>query len=170
MKFRVALLAALTMMLGDVAIAQNGPPAATPILSGKYIVRVTHVCQPTIAVTQSQSYQGPPTVTDVTVGLPGNSGDANQNIGTVDFDHASGQATLSAYSIDGSPFVLTMNGGLPLGNLVTDTPPPTPPNPPTVFPFSNTDTLFTITLDSGEVCTITPSMQILAKGRRFLSS
>jgi hypothetical protein len=34
---------------------------------------------------------------------------------------------------------------------VTDTPPPTPPNPPTVFPFSNTDTLFTITLDSGEV-------------------
>jgi hypothetical protein len=110
MKFRIALLAALTMV-GDVAIAQNGPPAATPILSGKYIVRVTHVCQPTIAVTQSQSNQGPPTVTDVTVGPPGFSGDANQNIGTVDFDHASGLATLSAHSIDGSPFVLTMNGG-----------------------------------------------------------
>jgi hypothetical protein len=147
MKFRIALLAGLTM-LGDVAIAQNGPPAATPILSGKYIVRVTHVCQPTIAVTQSPSNQGPPTVTDVTVGLPGNSGDANQNIGTVDFDRASGQATLSAYSIDGSPFLLTMNGGPPLGNLVTDTP---PPNPLRTFPFSNDDTFFTITLDSQQV-------------------
>jgi hypothetical protein len=146
MKFRIALLAALTMV-GDVAIAQNGPPAATPILSGTYIVRVTHVCQPTIAVTQSQG-NGPPTVTDVTVGPPGFSGDANQNIGTVDFDHASGLATLSAHSIDGSPFVLTMNGGLPLGNLVTDTP---PPSPLPTFPFSNTDTLFRITTNSGLV-------------------
>jgi hypothetical protein len=147
-KFRIALLAALTMCLGDVAIAQNGPPAATPILSGKYIVRVTHVCQPTIAVIQSQSNQGPPTVTDVTVGPPGFSGDANQNIGIVDFDHASGQATLSAHSIDGSPFVLTMNGGPPLGNLVTDTP---PPSPLPTFPFSNDGTSFMITTNSGPV-------------------
>jgi hypothetical protein len=68
MKFRIALLAAVTMLFGDVAIAQNGPPAATPILSGTYIVRVTHVCQPTIAVSQNQPSSGPPTVTDVTVG------------------------------------------------------------------------------------------------------
>ena len=59
-------------------------------------------------------------------------------------------ATLSAYSIDGSPFVLTMNGGPPLGNLVTDTP---PPNPLRTFPFSNDDTFFTITLDSQQVVT-----------------
>jgi hypothetical protein len=41
-----------------------------------------------------------------------------------------------------------MNGGLPLGNLVTDTP---PPSPLPTFPFSNTDTLFRITTNSGLV-------------------
>jgi hypothetical protein len=140
MKFRIALLAALTMMLGDAAIAQNGPPTVTPILSGTYIVRVTHVCQATIAVNQDQG-----TVTGVTMG---NSGDSNQNIGTVTFDH--GQATLSAHSIDGSPLLLTMNGGLPLGMGLTDTP---PPNPPPAFHFSNDGTSFTITLESQQMVT-----------------
>jgi hypothetical protein len=77
--FRIILLAATTMLLGDVAMAQPAVTPATstvtPVLSGTYIVRVTHVCQVLIDITQTT----PNPVAGVTVG---NSGDANQNIGT----------------------------------------------------------------------------------------
>ena len=146
MKLRIALLAAMTMLFGGAVMAQlaltAGPKSVTPILSGVYIVRVTHVCQATLAVTQNQ---GPNVVTSVTVA---NSGDANQNIGTVTFDHATGHATLSADSIDGSPLLMTTNDSLPLGTVLADTPPPVPP---TAFPYSNTSTSFTISTNSGDV-------------------
>jgi hypothetical protein len=124
MKFRIVLLAAATMSFGSAAMAQIALTAAkvTPILSGTYIVRVTHVCQVTIAVTQRQSGQGP-TVNNVTVG---NSGDANQNIGTVTFDHTTGKVTMAADSIDGSPVLFSFNGGAALGTKLTDTPAPNP--------------------------------------------
>jgi hypothetical protein len=95
MKFRIVLLAAATISFGPAAVAQIALTAAkvTPILSGTYIVRVTHVCQVTIAVTQGQGNQGGPTVNNVTVD---NSGDANQNIGTVTFDHTTGKVTMAA--------------------------------------------------------------------------
>jgi hypothetical protein len=55
--FRIILLAATTMLLGDVAMAQPAVTPATstvtPVLSGTYIVRVTHVCQVLIDVTQT---------------------------------------------------------------------------------------------------------------------
>jgi hypothetical protein len=82
------------------------------------------------------------------VGAPGYSGDANQNIGTINFNHSTLQATLSAHSIDGSPFLLTLNGGTPLGTVLADTP---PPSPPPAFAYSNTSTTFTIATGSGNV-------------------
>jgi hypothetical protein len=142
------LLAAAASLFGDVALAQTALTAATtttPVLSGTYIVRVTHVCQPTIAVAQDPNTQGGPTVRGVTMGQ---SGDSNQNIGTVNFNHTTGKATLSADSIDGSPILFSYNGGAALGSPLTDTP---PPNPPPTFPYSNTSTSFTIATDSGNV-------------------
>jgi hypothetical protein len=121
--FRIILLAATTMLLGDVAMAQPAVTPATstvtPVLSGTYIVRVTHVCQVLIDVTQTT----PNPVAGVTVG---NSGDANQNIGTIGtitFNHTTGKATMAADSIDGSPVLFSYNGAVPLGNVLTDTPP-----------------------------------------------
>jgi hypothetical protein len=145
MKFRIVLLAAATMSFGPAAMAQTALTAAkvTPILSGTYIVRVTHVCQVTIAVTQSQSNQGGPTVSNVTAG---NSGDANQNIGTVTFDHTTGKVTMAADSIDGSPVLFSFNDGTQLGTPLTDTP---PSNPPPTFNYSNDSTSFTVGLESG---------------------
>lgn len=144
--FRIFALAAVTTLIGDAAMAQTALTAATtatPVLSGTYIVRVTHVCQPTIAVTQDPSTQGGPTVRGVTMAQ---SGDSNQNIGTVTFNHTTGKATLSADSIDGSPILFSYNGGAALGTPLTDTP---PPNPLPTFPYSNTSTSFTIALEGG---------------------
>jgi hypothetical protein len=147
--FRIFALAAMTTLIGDAAMAQPALPAATttviPVLSGTYIVRVTHVCQPTIAVAQDTKTQGGPTVRDVTMAQ---SGDSNQNIGTVTFNQTTGKATLSADSIDGSPILLAHNGGAPMGTPLTDTP---PPNPLPTFPYSNTSTSFTIATGSGNV-------------------
>jgi len=140
MRFRIGLLAAATMSFGPVAIAQT---AVTPNLSGTYIVRVTHLCQVTIAVSSTQGNQGGPTVNDVTAG---NSGDANQNIGTITFNHATGKVAMAADSIDGSPVLFTFNGGSPLGTPLTDTP---PSNPPPTFNYSNDSTSFTVGLESG---------------------
>jgi hypothetical protein len=148
MKWRIALLAAITMLFGGAVMAQLAPAVVpmtvTPILSGVYIVRVTHVCQATIAVTQNMGTNGP-FVPNVTMA---NSGDANQNIGTISFNHGTGQATMSADSIDGSPLLLTLNGGTPLGTVLTDTP---PSSPPPAFAYSNTSTSFTIATNSGSV-------------------
>jgi hypothetical protein len=148
MKLRIVLLAAATMSFGPAAMAQNAK-ADTPILSGTYIVRVTHVCQVTIDVTQSQGTQGGPTVSNVTAG---NSGDANQNIGTVTFDPGTKKVTMAADSIDGSPVLFTFNGDTnhPLGTMLTDTP---PSNPPPTFNYSNDSTSFTVGLESGQSVT-----------------
>jgi hypothetical protein len=141
--FRIILLAATTMLLGDIALAQLAvTPAtstATPVLSGTYIVRVTHVCQVLIDITQTT----PNPVAGVTVD---NSGDANQNIGTITFNHSTGKATMSADSLDGSPVLFSYNGATPLGNVLTDTPPPIPPPS---YAYSNTGTSFTVGLESG---------------------
>ena len=145
MRFRIGLLAAATMSFGPLAIAQT---AVTPILSGTYIVRVTHLCQVTIAVSSTQGNQGGPTVNDVTAG---NSGDANQNIGTITFNHATGKVAMAADSIDGSPILFTFNDGNPLGTPLTDTP---PSNPPPTFSYSNTSTSFTVGLESGGSVTL----------------
>ncbi|HEV7983469.1 MAG TPA: hypothetical protein VGP86_11285 [Xanthobacteraceae bacterium] len=143
MNFRIILLAATTMLLGDIALAQLAvTPAtstATPVLSGTYIVRVTHVCQVLIDITQTT----PNPVAGVTVD---NSGDANQNIGTITFNHSTGKATMSADSLDGSPVLFSYNGATPLGNVLTDTP---PPSPPPSYAYSNTGTSFTVGLESG---------------------
>jgi hypothetical protein len=141
MKLRIVLLAAATMPFGPAAMAQNAK-ADTPILSGTYIVRVTHVCQVTIAVTQSQS--NGPVVNNVTVD---NSGDANQNIGTVTFNPGTGKVTMAADSIDGSPVLFSFNGGPPLGTTLTDT---APSNPPPTFNYLNDSTSFTVGLESGQ--------------------
>jgi hypothetical protein len=93
MKFRIALLAALTMMLGDAAMAQNGKTAVTPVLSGTYILQVIHFCQAAIANTPNGV-------------VPTNSGDSNYNFGTVDFDPTAGQATTSGATIEGSPLIV----------------------------------------------------------------
>lgn len=143
MNFRIILLAATTMLLGDVAMAQPAVTPATstvtPVLSGTYIVRVTHVCQVLIDITQTT----PNPVAGVTVG---NSGDANQNIGTITFNHTTGKATMAADSIDGSPVLFSYNGAVPLGNVLTDTP---PPSPPPAYTYSNTSTSFTVGLEGG---------------------
>jgi hypothetical protein len=147
MKFRIVLLAATTMLFGNAAVAQSAltaPTAAvTPVLSGVYIVRVTHACQATIAVTQTP----PNPVYGVTAG---NSGDANQNIGTITFTHTTGKATMAADSIDGSPILFTFSDGIPLGNPLTDTP---PSNPPPAYNYSNTSTSFTVGLEGGGTVT-----------------
>jgi hypothetical protein len=141
--FRIILLAATTMLLGDVAMAQPAVMPATstvaPVLSDTYIVRVTHVCQVLIDVTQTT----PNPVAGVTVS---NSGDANQNIGTITFNHSTGKATMAADSIDGSPILFTYNGSGPLGTVLADTP---PPNPPPAYTYSNTNTSFTVALEGG---------------------
>lgn len=142
MKFRIVLVAAMTMLVGDVAIAQvaiPGATAVTPVLSGTYIVRVTHVCQVLVDITQDN----PNPVAGVTVL---NSGDANQNIGTITFNHGNGKVTMAADSIDGSPVLFSYNGAAPLGNMLTDTPPPS--SPPT-FSYSNTSNSFTVGLENG---------------------
>jgi hypothetical protein len=144
-KSRIILLAAASMLFGDAAMAQSALTAAatvTPVLSGTYIVRVTHVCQVSLGVTQTQ---GPNVVTGVVVN---NSGDANQNIGTITFNHTTGKATMAADSIDGSPILFTYNGSGPLGTVLADTP---PPNPPPAYTYSNTSTSFTVATDSGNV-------------------
>jgi hypothetical protein len=163
--FRIILLAATMMLLGDVAMAQPAVMAATstvtPVLSGTYIVRVTHVCQVLIDITQTT----PNPVAGVTVG---NSGDANQNIGTIAFNHTTGKATMSADSLDGSPVLFSYNGALPLGNVLTDTP---PPSPPPSYTYSNTGTSFTIALESGGSVTYHAFyVQTLTGRRRFRSS
>ena len=143
MNFRIILLAATAMLLGDVAMAQPAVTAATstvtPVLSGTYFVRVTHVRQVLVDITQTN----PNPVASVTVD---NSGDANQNIGTISFNHSTGKATMSADSLDGSPVLFSYNGATPLGNVLTDTP---PPSPPPTFNYSNTSTSFTVGLESG---------------------
>jgi hypothetical protein len=58
MKLRIVLLAAATMSFGPAAMAETAK-ADTPILSGTYIVRVTHVCQVTIDVTQTPRIRSP---------------------------------------------------------------------------------------------------------------
>jgi hypothetical protein len=142
--FRIFVLAAMTTLIGDAAMAQSALTAATttatPVLSGTYIVRVTHVCQVSLGVTQTQ---GPNVVTGVVVN---NSGDANQNIGTITFNHTTGKATMAADSIDGSPILFTYNGSGPLGTVLADTP---PPNPPPAYTYSNTSTSFTVALEGG---------------------
>jgi hypothetical protein len=142
--FRIFVLAAMTTLIGDAAMAQPALTAATttvtPVLSGIYIVRVTHVCQFSIGVTQTQS---PNVVTGVVVN---NSGDANQNIGTITFDHTTGKATMAADSIDGSPILFTYSDAASVGVPLTDTP---PPNPPPAYTYSNTSTSFTVALQGG---------------------
>jgi hypothetical protein len=137
MNFKIFLLAAVATLLGEAAMAQNPLTAATttatPVLSGTYIVRVTHLCQVVLSTTTTGS------ATNVTVT---NSGDANQNIGTITFNHTSGQATLSADSIDGSPLLVIADGNQ-LGLSLGDTP---PGNPPPSFAYSNTSTSFTVTI------------------------
>jgi hypothetical protein len=90
MKFRIALLAALTMMLGDTALAQNGKTAVTPVLSGTYILQVIHFCQAAIANTQSSGV------------VSNNSGDWTSTVGAVDFDPNTGIVTTSGVQINGS--------------------------------------------------------------------
>jgi hypothetical protein len=127
MKFRIALLAALTMMLGDAAMAQNGKTAVTPVLSGTYILQVIHFCQAAIANTPNGV-------------VPTNSGDSNYNFGTVDFDPTAGQATTSGASIEGSPLIV--DG---IGN-------PIAPGPfSQTIPYSNTSTTFMIITGHGNV-------------------
>jgi hypothetical protein len=103
-------------VLGGVAMAQPvvtpATTSVTPVLSGTYIVRVTHVCQVLIDITQNN----PNPVAGVTVE---NSGDTNQNIGTITFNHSTGKATMSADSLDGSPVLFSYNGAVPLGNVLT---------------------------------------------------
>jgi hypothetical protein len=140
MNFKIFLLAAVATLLGEAAMAQSPLTAATttatPVLSGTYIVRVTHLCQVVLSTTTNGSAGGSSIVT-VT-----NSGDANQNIGTITFNHASGKATLSADSIDGSPLLVIADGNQ-LGLSLGDTP---PGNPPPSFDYSNTSTSFTVTI------------------------
>jgi hypothetical protein len=69
---------------------------------------VTHVCQVLVDITQDN----PNPVAGVTVL---NSGDANQNIGTITFNHGTGKVTMAADSIDGSPVLFSCNGAPRIG-------------------------------------------------------
>jgi hypothetical protein len=105
-KFRIFLLAAMTMLLDGAGMAQPAVTAATtavtPILSGTYIFEVTHICQ---VVIQTPMSNGSVTGVNAT-----NSGDLEHNVGTIAFDHTTSKVTLSADLTGGSPILLNGTG------------------------------------------------------------
>jgi hypothetical protein len=127
MKFRSVLLAAMTVLFSDLAMAQNAKTGVTPVLSGTYIIQVMHFCQAVIASTGTGV-------------APTNSGDSNYNVGTVNFDPIAGRATTSGASIDGSPLIVDDSGQLMAPGPFTDN-----------IPYSNDSTTFTITTGHGIV-------------------
>jgi hypothetical protein len=105
---RIALLVAMAMLLGDAAVAQTAttvaPMTVTPILSGTYIIFISHVCQ--VSITSSQNVA----TGDVGNIAVQNSGDLNHNVGTVTFNHTTGQLTTAISSTDGSPILFNGTG------------------------------------------------------------
>jgi hypothetical protein len=129
MKCRIALLAALTMMLGDAAMAQNGKTAVTPVLSGMYIIQVIHFCQAAIAIAPSGGGVA-----------SSNSGDWTSTTGAVDFDPTTGMVTPSGVQINGSALRVDGTGNdIALGPFSG------------MIPFMNDSTTFTITTNHGIV-------------------
>src|SRR5215469_10004141 len=123
--YRVLFAAAVTTLLAATPVG-----ATTPVLSGKYLGRITIICQPSLSITYSNG-----TVTSIGIASAGSTTDGAI---TANFDPSTQSVSLKGFDNAGSTLLATDNLGHSYGAGFTAQ------SQNVNYPYSNTGTTVTI--------------------------